>query len=559
MLTGNVYAQSTYEDVRAILTTKCDIACHGDNSFSFNITDSAETLYDSLLNAKPINPYAAGNNYALISPGYPDRSFLLRKVANCISADLATHPDEGALMPENAAPLALEDIELIRQWILYGAPDTGVVMDKALIQAYYQNPSRTKVERPTPPKSCEGFQIHLGPIFYAPGEEKEYFIKYDLNIPDTLEIISLYSIFNQESHHFGYNKYINNTGVNRPQGLILEGMDDTMPGDKVFIGFSENGKSNDLPNGTAFFINPNESLDLNFHLFNPYGIPLAGEAYVNVYTQPKGFASKEVKSGILHNFFFAIPNNSQPTIINYDLPIELVSLITLTSHAHSTCTNFDIYLRNSDGTKGKMIYDGSYNYLQGFDSGVYDYQHPPVIYFEPFLDLSKPVNNGTVPEGLIMEATYFNDGSDTLYFGVTTKDEMMAAVFQYVDSSFAIPANAPWTPTCIETYIDPCFKDTTISTAEIVNSNHNISLNTYPNPSSGNTTIYYHLPNAAGSVKLDLVNLMGARLKTFIDGENQPAGDYSFAVNLESNSAGVYLLRLQVDGILFTQKLIVSR
>ncbi len=555
LVSSHVFGQSTYEQVRDIVTTKCSATCHGDNAYSFNVTDPASVLYDSLLNASPKNTYALASNFKLISPGYPDRSYLLRKVGNCLSADLALHADEGSAMPKGETPLLYEDIELIRQWILFGAPDTGTVIDKALIDDYYQNSTLVKIERPTPPKSCEGFQIHMGPIFYAPGEEAEYYQRYDLNLSDTIEVIGTYSVFNTESHHFIVTKYINNTAQYWPQGLVKESDDAMFGGDKEFLMACLNGDTYQLPNGTAFYWDQNESLDLDYHLFNTNTEVLAAEVYLNVYTQPKGMASRELQSDLAHNYGIVIPNSAQPETTLYYLPTGSKSISNITSHTHKTGVNFDVYLRNTDGTKGLQVFDGSYNYLQGFDTGAYDWSHPPIAFFEPFLDMSQPINNGSVPAGLIMEATYLNTGNDTLAFGITTEDEMMAIFYQFVDSSYVIPANRPYVPTCIETYVDPC-KDTMIGIQNVIANEINSSV--YPNPTTNTSTIEYALVGTSNFVQVDVVNLLGEVVNTVLPQTVQPAGDYQYSFNLDNHSEGIYLLRLSVNGENFLTRLILS-
>lgn len=558
LLIGNsIFAQSTYEQVHNILTTKCSPTCHGNDTYSFNINDPLAALYDSLLNAEPKNTFAVNSNYKLISPGYPDRSYLLRKVANCISNDLALHSMEGTAMPENEPPLLNEEIELIRQWILFGAPDTGTVVDKNLIDSYYQNGTLRKIEQPTPPKSCEGFQIHFGPIFYAPREETEYFQRYDLNLADTLEVIGFASVQNVECHHFGIGKYIDSTAVLRQQGLVTEPLDAMLPGDKVFVGFSRNGETFMLPNGTAYLIRPDESLDLNFHLFNPYNEIMVAEAYVNVYTQPKGSASMEVKGAILHNSNFAIPNDSLPHTFNYSFPIDNISITSLSSHTHKHGVDFDIYLRNSDGSKGLMIYNGSYNYLQGFDTGIYNWEHPPVAFYDPLLDLTMPINNGTVPEGLIMEVTYVNTGADTLYFGITTQEEMMAILIQYIEEPFSVPSVAPYIPQCTETYRDPCKNDSLID--GIVNTLYpEVGLHLYPNPSQGETYLAYKLDKPADLVRLEIVNILGETISLLVNNEQQPIGEYNYQLDGTTLGAGIYFARLSINGQNTIQKLIVA-
>lgn len=556
MMATSGFAQTTYEQVRNILVTKCSPACHGNNNYSFNITDPSATLYDSLLNATPTNTFAAGNNFKLIDPGYPDRSYLLRKVANCISTDLALDSLEGAAMPENETPLLKEEIELIRQWILYGAPDTGTVIDKTLIDSYYQNGGMPLVERPTPPKSCEGFQIHMGPMFYAPGEEAEYYQRYDLNLNDSIEVIGLEVAFNPQSHHFILTKYLNNTAQDWPQGLVKEGDNAVFGGDKEFLMAWQDLRPYNLPNGTAFIWDQNDDLDLNFHLFNSSNQIVLGEVYINVFTQPKGMALTEMKSDLVSNYSIVIPNDSQNTVVDYHYPLTNASISNITAHTHKTGVNFDVYFRNANGTKGAMIYKGTYNYSQGFDTGIFDWHHPPVAFYEPFINLSTPVNNGSIPTGLILEATYNNTTADTLSFGVTTLDEMMVVFIQYVEGSYNIPNTPPWTPQCTETYFDPCKNESTIDGIE-TRGQREILLRLFPNPSSGSTMINYELASPA-IVRLEVMNILGETVNLFINNELKPIGPQVYQFDSGEKGPGIYFVRLSINDQTTTQKLVLS-
>lgn len=550
-------AQSTWQDVYTILNTNCaGSGCHGGARPDFDVTASSAVLYDALVGVGVINPAAAAKDHKYIDPGYPARSFLLRKVANCLSGDLALDlPAEGNPMPDGRPELAEQDVELIRQWILFGAPETGNVVDKSVINEYYTIGGVPKIERPTPPKSCEGFQVHMGPLFFKAGEESEWFQRYDLNLPDTLEVTGLELFFNDESHHFILRKFKDGTAQSWPQGVTPLNPLTAFDADKDYVMAWQDNESFILPNGTAYIWKPTESLDLNLHMFNYHNQILPGEVYINVYTQPKGNALKEMKSALITNLAFFIPANNQPITFTDNNNYQNVSIWTLTSHTHKYGINYDIFFKNDNGTKGRQIFDGTYNYRQGFDTGVYDWEHPPTARYEPFLDMTDTINNGTRPKGIIHEATYKNYGSSGVGFGFTTNEEMMIYYMQYVDGHFDIPANPTWVAPCsTEVFTDPCLK---VGIMEYANYS-GIGINMYPNPSTGIANIEYTLNKSAANVSLEVVNVLGEVVSVLVSNESQPTGDYNFQFNGAENSQGVYFVRLLVDGKLSTQKLILA-
>ncbi len=559
----NLYAkaQDTWQQVYTLLNTNCaDAGCHSGDLQDFNVTLPSTDLYNALVGVAPTNSSALGKDDKYIDPGYPARSFLLRKVANCLSSDLALNENEGAPMLSGTEPLLDQEIELIRQWILFGAPETGSPVNKALIDEYYTIGGLPKLEQPTPPKSCEGFQIHMGPIFFEPNEESEFFQKYDLKVADTLEVTGLEIVFNDESHHFILRKFKNGTAQNWPQGLTPLNPLTAFDSDKEYVMAWQNNETYQLPNGTAYKWNPDESLDLNFHMFNYNNDILAGEVYINVFTQPKGNAEKEMKSSLITNLGIFIPNNNQPVTFSASNSLSNASIWTLTSHTHKYGKNYDIFLKNADGSKGRMIYDGTYNYLQGFDTGVYDWEHPPTSVFEPFLNLADTINNGQVPNGLIHEATFQNFGSRAVTFGFTSEDEMMIYYAQYVDGVYDILPNPTWTSTCSsETYEAPCLKDSVPNGVAAITGNNTIGLNIFPNPASGVANIEYFLSENASVVTIELVNLLGEKMMVMTTNEQQNTGQHQYQLNSDGFSQGVYFVRLSVDDKVHTLKFLISK
>ncbi|MEL6537570.1 MAG: hypothetical protein AAFQ98_19265 [Bacteroidota bacterium] len=65
----------------------------------------------------------------LIKPGDPDSSFLYQKVT-FDSSDFKF----GSPMPAGGLTISANQIEFLRQWIVAGAPETGHVADRTLLQ-----------------------------------------------------------------------------------------------------------------------------------------------------------------------------------------------------------------------------------------------------------------------------------------------------------------------------------------------------------------------------------------------------------------------------------------
>ncbi|MBL4759500.1 MAG: T9SS type A sorting domain-containing protein [Mariprofundaceae bacterium] len=409
-----------------------------------------------MVEVTPTTASAADKGYQLIDPGYPHRSFLLKKVNNGLDNDNGiVMPDDGGPMPPYGnIPLTPSEIDLINVWILFGAPQTGEVVDYQVIQDYHNGMGMVPLARPAAPDSADGFQIHYGPFFLAPGEQVEYFNKHDIQLPDTLEITRLETAINGVSHHFiAWRWGSASDAANTPDGLrVINGFQDALftlyntpiAAWQFSYGF-------DLPEGTAYFWDPSTVLDLDYHVINyDQDSVLKAEVYMNFYVRPRQPETVEMYSDgkIYANGLpfplsdFNIVNNSQDITFtetfNDPGSSETWNIWMFSSHTHKYGKDFDIYLRNSDGTKGQQVYEGFYNTDYSFDQGYFDYEHPALRYFEPLMPVP-------AKDGLIHEAVFNNNGSNTVTFGLTTNEEMMVTYTQYTPQPpvVAIDENAP--------------------------------------------------------------------------------------------------------------------
>jgi hypothetical protein len=79
----------------------------------------------------------------------------------------------------------------------------------------------------------------------------------------------------------------------------------------------------------------------------------------------------------------------------------------------------------------------------------------------------------------------------------------------------------------------------------------------YPNPFNPSTTISYGLMKS-GQVKLEIYNILGEKIATLVDGV-QKAGNHQLEWNPQSLASGVYLYRLEAEGMVQSRKLILIR
>lgn len=511
-------------------------------------------MYNNLIGVIPTNPEANSRGYKLVDKGYPHLSYLLKKVNNGLDADNGLDNQAlGGVMPDAGAPaLSNKEIDLIHVWILNGAPETGIVADTALINMYHNGMGLVQATPPPAPDPSEGFQIHLGPIFLGPNDgvydnEKEFFIKYKLPmISDTMEITRIESFIDVESHHYIIYKFddAQSAGNVTQEGLReVTNFFNAFTDGTTMVAAWQNTSDINLPQNTAYFWEPNLTLDLNLHLRNyDTDSVLKAVVYTNVYLQPKQAGTIEMISDlVLFNTIplqfiscpfsdFCIPadgadHNFVGNVTSDDLEglssNDSMYIWMLSSHTHKYGIGFNIYERNPGGPndeKGTQVYDGFYNFSYTFNQGFYDYEDPAVRYFDP----NEFVLNAG--EGLVHEATFNNTGTVDVGFGITTEDEMMLTFFQYTKVR---PSSG--NPTGIKE----------------IQTNNEVSL--YPNPTTGTVTISINSANPSIDSKrsFSLYDLVGKEVAH----EKFSSGKSELVFHKGQLKSGVYLYQVRDNGV----------
>jgi hypothetical protein len=538
---SDLKAQSTLEDVTAILNTSCTFSsCHDASTpaAGLDLSGTTSDIAANLVNQDPINPNALSKGYKLIDPGTPENSFLLRKIADPTWDDW--YPNDladGDPMPP-AGYINHEDIELIRQWINFGAPSSGQVVDPQVLEDYYVNGmGMAKVEAPAPPPEGEGFQVRIGSFFLAPGQEKEFFNKKAINFPDSTEGIRTNLFFNDESHHFILYKFEPASSAD----LFADGYREVAepgasPDENISIVAAwQDAYDIALPDGSAYFWGTEEVLDLNYHIINTSDDSvMACDAYINIYTRPRDASQPTVQmfsTLIPINAFeeitgtgwigqdLVIPGDGAEYTFEDEIFFPFVDPPTwylwyLSSHTHARGTDYDIYKR----ANGEQIFEGFYNVDYTFNQGFYDWEHPPVRFFDPLL----PIDMG-IFGGITHEAKYINNTGSTMYWGDRTTDEMMLFFIQFTEK--------------------PLPDLTSLAESDVLEDRMLVG----PNPFVERTFVDFDLASAASDVRIEVYDAAGRLIEVMFDGA-LPAGAHRFEFKAGENPAGVYTLRLQADG-----------
>jgi len=540
---------STFSKVYQIFQANCTVGCHsgGSPSANLDLASSESDVYNALVNQDPVNPSAKADGLKLVDPGYPEYSFLLTKCAYPSWDEYYERPTQyGNIMPTGGAPvLAKEELELMRQWINNGAPETGTVFNEQVsVDFHTTGMGKPAIDIPPAPNPSEGFQVRMGTFHLAPNQEIEFHKKHKINLPTDLEVNRLEIFFNDESHHFILYKFQNDAqAASYPEGFRPPENFNMV--ENEFVSIWQDAHDISLPEGTAYKWTNETILDFDYHIrnYNPDSI-LACDVYINVYTQPAGTAQLEMFSNIipvnLVEFIFGTgdigqdliipPTGQEITIsesINIPVPYDDWYVWLLSSHTHQLGTDYDIYRRNPDGSKGEQIFEGFYDFTYSFNQGFYDWEHPPVRYFDPFTPLN-------LNSGIIHEAKFVNNGTDTVRWGSTTEDEMMLFFIQYTREPYG-------TNTAID---DELAKETDFMV--------------FPNPFEGTATIRYQLEEGA-NVELAVYDMMGKQVDHYVNGF-QAAGKYEFFFSPSASdfAKGMYFVKLTVDGRSFTHKVIAQ-
>lgn len=412
---------ATYDVIQTqIWDTQC-VSCHTAGSSFAKQSDlvmTADQSYNQLVGRMPDNKQALKDGLELVgTDGLPSlfKSFLWEKVnANDSEHYYEDHPLYGAIMPLGGDFLTNGELEFIRDWIINGAPATGIVADVELLKdesRYEELPFEPLAE----PES--GIQFHLGPFDVQPNSEREFFYFEPAISDEDIYINQIEITMRSGSHHFLFYGFEEETPEFRiPEPLVIRDLYDENQNLNTinllplvyheFVAGTQWPRMNyHYPAGVALKYEAGRGLDLNSHYANKTNEVIIGEVYANFHTIPASEVQHVAEILNLNNQSFNLPAGKVTTLEKVYTFNERRHIFQLFSHAHEHMTEFKVYQVGGDQ-------DGELLYIS------YDWEHPPILELDPPHVLE-------AGEGLRLEATYNNWEDKDLKFGLRSTDEMM--------------------------------------------------------------------------------------------------------------------------------------
>ena len=531
---------STWDVIQDSIWTPNCISCH-DHGMYFaeqsGLILAEDVAYEELINVIPHNQFAAGDGLLLVgTDGIASiyNSFLWEKInAQDFEHFYEDHPEYGSIMPLGVDFLTNGQLEFIRQWIIAGVPDTGVVSDISLLE----DTSRftlPEFEALPPPET--GLQLHLGPFEVEPQFERELFYFTELDTTDPVYVNKVEIAMAPGSHHFilyTYDDDLFNSGGSLPPTGVYRDIRNTdgsvnqstlmyMLFQKFITGTQIRFFQYIFPEGIALKFYPEYGIEMNSHYVNYSDEIITGEVYTNIHTIDSTTVDHVADYLMLNVDDFELPPWDTTTVNEIfwfpDAGEQEMIIFQLQSHAHKKNISFKVYRRSEiDPDYRELIYL------------ALDWEHPPIIDYNPPLIFSSF-------DGLELEATYYNDTDETTTFGLLSTDEMMILFgLYYIDEQLDAKYINELNPEVFS--VEP----------------------NYPNPFNPVTTLRYELPENA-LVNITIYDIMGRQVSTLVSSQ-QTAGYKSvqwYATNDKGApvSAGLYLYTIEAGQYRQTKKMV---
>lgn len=403
-----------------ILNTSCAIGgCHlskSDLSFlQHSLVLENSVAYANLVNVTPKNQSAKAEGIFLVKPFSSDESLIFHKIRS--NSDAHHSNDYGLPMPLGLELLSQGQVEFIRRWIEAGAPREGTVVDDISLLDD-TTPQPENFVPLAPPTS--GIQINIEKFEVAPNFEREFFVYKKLGNTEDIYVNRVEIKMRQNSHHFLLYDFNEEITAKPEVGVVrdIRNPNGSMNYQNMFpmlyhvyvAGTQTPYMDYQFPEGVAMKFPANAAIDFNSHYVNKQDVAIEGEVNVNLHTLPVESVKKFAKTLNLGNSNFSLAPKQKTTITKTYTVDTKTNIFALTSHTHQLGEKFVIKIAGG-------VRDGEIVYTN------FDWHHPSIVnYSNPII-----LNPG---EGLTSEITYNNTKSVTIYFGLTSDDEM-GIIFGY--------------------------------------------------------------------------------------------------------------------------------
>ncbi len=368
-------------------------SCHSSVGRAGDMILEAGHSLASLVNQVPSNPISYQHGYMRVMPGDPDMSLLLMKLTNNLSAG------EGRGMPYNAAPLSPDTVEVIRAWILAGAPEAGRVegddgrdltggIDEG--ELILPNPAR-------------GVQIRTTSPAVPMGKEETgcHFMKMPSDTE--LDINRIQVAVTGGSHHIHLYRAIDRS-LDLPDHYEVCNMAVDFNVWQLVVAVQLRRNDWELPPGVAFYFRPGEQILVQTHFVNVGSLETIGEgkAVLNLHAAEPGTVTAHAGAIFGQDKDVFVPAHTNPTKSAECVFPKPTTLIAQSGHYHFRGRRFLTFFWNN-GVRGEEFYRH-----EGYDDPLFA---PYDQFNAPFFDTG---------EGLQWECYWENPTNNDFAFGPFT-------------------------------------------------------------------------------------------------------------------------------------------
>ncbi len=282
-------------------------------------------------------------------------------------------------------------------------------------------------------------------------------------------------------------------------------------------------------------------------------------------TEKKITLSNPHDTGVVINQFFC--KEASFSVLNQlpvSIPAKDTAVITVKfAPVHNGIFNSVLNIRSIDTSiSGKVGLIANQVYLRGRTLSLINPISPPSDLKAAAITNKIKLtwkDNSDNESGFVIEKKPGDAFSRNIFFII---DTVSANVTSYIDS--LVVDSAYYTYVIYAFNNDTTSSFSNYSTSSIITSVNNTSVvkeyalyQNYPNPFNPATNIKYQIPEA-GSVTIDIYNILGQKVKTLLD-KYQTEGRYSIKFNAFDLPSGIYFYRLKVNQFTNVKKLILLR
>lgn len=299
-------------------------SCHSSVGRAGNLVLEPGVSYDELVGVVPTHPGARSAGLARVQPGDPDGSFLCHKIEPGLAGGL------GSGMPLTGPTLDLGTTEIVRAWILAGAPEDGKVPGDDGRPLGTEEGEEFGLE---PPEF--GVQLDVTSREVPVGTEETRCHTFKLDSDVDLFVNRFEIAVSGGSHHIHLYR-----PFDRSVDLDDESFDCNFTVDfdqwELVAAAQLDRTDWPLPEGVAFHIGAREQLLLQTHFVNIGGLETAGEprVLVNLHTVPEETVVANAGSIFGQDRDVFVPANSVSSRSGSCTFPAPITLMAMTGHYH---------------------------------------------------------------------------------------------------------------------------------------------------------------------------------------------------------------------------------